>query len=156
MSETEALSLLALLQEMPDRLAALTAGLTNEDATRKPSAAEFSILESVWHLRDLESEGFLVRIRRLIAESDPVLPDLDGARLAAERRYNECDLTKGLEGFRSARLAGIAAVRAAGLRALVRAGKLETVGAITLSQLLGRMAEHDRGHMKEVEALRAR
>ena len=156
MSETDTLELLTRLQEMPDRLAAVTAGLTNEETTRKPSAVEFSILENVWHLRDIESEGFLARIRRVISETDPVLRDLDGARLAAERRYNERDLAEGLAGFRFARLAGIAAVRDAGPHALERAGELETVGSITLLQLLNRMAEHDRGHLKEVEALRAR
>ncbi|MEO6324140.1 MAG: hypothetical protein ABIT01_14250 [Thermoanaerobaculia bacterium] len=44
-------------------------------------------------------------------------------------------------------------VPAAIIPPLARAGELETVGPITLAQLLSRMADHDRGHVKEIETL---
>jgi len=52
------------------------------------SPDEFSVLENICHLRDLELQGYTPRIRRILAEADPDLADFDGARVAAESSYN--------------------------------------------------------------------
>ena len=53
------------------------------EASRTPGpAGEFSPVEQVWHLADLEAEGFGLRIRRLRSESAPVLADFDGSKVA--------------------------------------------------------------------------
>jgi hypothetical protein len=44
----------------------------------------FSALEHVCHVRDIERDGYRVRIRRLLDENDPSLVSLDGDELARE------------------------------------------------------------------------
>jgi hypothetical protein len=153
MTAAELESVLAFLENTPSRVAALAREGGPAAQTRRPSPSVFSILENVWHLRDIEAEGNVLRIRRLLSEDDPALPDLDGDRLARERRYNERDLAAGIDGFRDARRASLAAVRSAGVQALERRGRLDTVEPVTLAELLLRMAEHDRGHLEQIAAL---
>jgi DinB family protein len=144
---------LGRLEAAPETASSLARGLDARSRVSRPAPDSFSVLETVWHLRDIESEGFLVRIGSLLSEENPFLPDLDGAKLAAERRYNERDLNEGLEGFRSARLASVTALRLAGPRALDRAGVLEGVGPITLGGLVERMLEHDRDHLGDIRRI---
>ena len=44
-------------------------------------------------------EGFAERIRRLLTEENPALPDFEGARLARERDYRRRDPSEGLAAF---------------------------------------------------------
>jgi hypothetical protein len=53
----------------------------------KPADGGFSLAEHVWHLADIEELGWRPRFERLLAESRPRLADVDGDRLAVERRY---------------------------------------------------------------------
>src|SRR5688500_19594160 len=53
------------------------------------------------YLRDIETEGYTVRIGQLLEEEDPLLRDLDGDRLAIERRYIEQDVDGALRASRS-------------------------------------------------------
>src|SRR5258706_14056291 len=142
--------LLAALRRTPDDVATLARRVAEPALRTRPSPDEFSALENVWHLRDIEAQGFLVRIRRLLSEEKPYLPDVDGARLASEGRYNERDLEAGIESVRAARYASLAAVEAAGADRLGAEGELENVGPITLRQLLGRMVDHDKGHVGQL------
>ena len=80
-----------------------TAGLPAAVCVWKPSPKEFSILENVAHLHDIEREGYLARVRRILEEEMPRLPDIDGERLAIERRYNARDLGVEVGAFAAAR-----------------------------------------------------
>ena len=41
------------------------------------------MLEHVCHLRDIEVEGYAPRLKRILSEDGPFLPDIDGRRLAS-------------------------------------------------------------------------
>ena len=73
------------LEAMPQELRAAAGKMSAEAARTPPADGGFSLVEQAWHLADLEREGYGERIRRLLAEEDPALPDFDGARVAAER-----------------------------------------------------------------------
>jgi hypothetical protein len=149
-------ALVLSLEEMPGRVRKLVAGLGESERGWKPQRDEFSATENVCHLRDIEEEGYCVRIRRLLEETEPALSDLDGARLAKERDYNNQDMLAALERFTNAREDNVAAIRSLPPESLNRSGTFEGAGAITLGQLLLMMREHDEGHLKELEGLRAR
>jgi hypothetical protein len=124
-------------------------------ARERPEAGSWSLVEQLWHLADLEREGWLVRIERLLAESAPALPDFDGAALAQQRDYRSKDPYLGLQRFSSARSASLARLRSLNSEQWKRAGTLEGAGALVLSDLPRRMAEHDEIHRREIEALLA-
>lgn len=154
--ETELSDTLEFLNETPAKISQLTEGLSGAELRQKPSLDEFSFLENICHLRDLEVEGYSVRIDRLLTESDSSLPDFDGARIAAERDYNAEDPDTVLKAFVVARVGNVEKLRTANLEQLRQTGMLEGVGTITLARLAELMREHDEGHLEDLRILRAR
>jgi hypothetical protein len=144
--------LLAGLAAMPRFLEQRLGALAADAARIRGSDDKFSPVEQIWHLADLEREGYAVRIRRLLAEPAPALADFDGARVAEERNYRTLDLRLGLEAFRSARAENLAALRAVTAEQWTRSGSLEGVGPLALCDLPRMMSEHDAGHRAEIEA----
>jgi hypothetical protein len=132
----------------------MLSGMTDEDRRWKPSGGEFSVLENVCHLLDIEREGYAVRIERLLKEDGPTLPDIDGSRLARERDYNKRNAETMMEEFARAREANVRIVKGLSSAQLGRAGVLETVGAITLDELIAMMRAHDEAHRQEISQLR--
>ncbi|HEU4391991.1 MAG TPA: DinB family protein, partial [Blastocatellia bacterium] len=137
-----------------DVVSRLCSGLTRAQQTWKPSDSDFSVLENICHLRDVEAEGYAVRIERILIEKEPELADLDGSRLAAERNYNSADLAKALVEFGVARERSLSLLRGAAPASLERRGNLEGAGLIRLSELVTRIVEHDRSHIEELEKLK--
>lgn len=147
----ERMDLLARLAAMPDFLEQRFASLSPEAAAAPGPDGAFSPVEHCWHLVDLEREGFAVRIRRLREEAEPVLPDFDGGRIAAERNYRSLSLDAGLAAFRRARLDNLAVIRSLGDDEWRRGGTQEGVGKISLCDIPGMMFEHDSAHREEIE-----
>ncbi|MGA9996171.1 MAG: DinB family protein [Pyrinomonadaceae bacterium] len=156
MTQEEFQSVIESLEDTPRIVHQLTNNLQGTAGTWKPSAEEFSVLENVCHLADLEREGYGVRIARLIKEDAPVMQDFDGARAAKERDYNSLDLSEALRDFTRAREEAMKTVRALSTEQLDRSGTLEGAGKITLARLLLMMREHDESHLKDLRALRER
>ena len=140
------------LERMADFVAERFASISAEEAARSGPDEAFAPVEQCWHLADLEREGFGARIRRLLEEEDPFLPDFDGARLAREREYRSRSLEEGLSAFRNERAANLARLRAVEREQWTRAGRQEGVGRVALCDLPSMMAEHDAAHRAEIEA----
>jgi hypothetical protein len=128
--------------------------IDSEFLTWKPSEKAFSVLENICHLRDIEREGYGVRIEKIVSENSPVLPDIDGEKLAQERAYNHQDIVVALKEYISARKENINKLRSLSLDQMRRMGTLDNVGEITLGQLIEKMGEHDKAHLKELSDLR--
>lgn len=148
--------LLEFLNDTPKQLGKLTDGLSLNEFRWKPSEAEFSVLENLCHLRDLEVLGYARRIELILSESDPALADFDGARIAAEGHYNDELPAPALAKFAETRSGNVAKLRIATETELNRCGMLAGVGAITLRRLAELMREHDEGHLEDLRVLRQR
>ena len=144
-------ALLESLTAMPDVLDEAFVGLSTTEA-RIVGADGFSPVEQCWHLADLERDGYSVRIRRLLNEDEPALPDFDGERVARERDYKSLSLTEGLAAFRQARAENVARLRRLSESEWERRGTQEGVGRIGLCDVPTMMAEHDAAHRKEIES----
>jgi len=131
----------------------LIAGLSHDDFRLRKAVEEFSVLENICHLRDIEQEGYAVRITRILEQTNPTLPDLKGKRLAEERRYNEQDPEAALCAFEAARSDNVKKVRSISDDRLRRIGVMEGVGEITLERLLRMIYEHDREHIEDIRRL---
>ena len=142
------------LEETPERIRRLAVDLTSEDLKWKPSVNEFSVLEQVCHLRDLEREGYNARIRKLLTEEQPTLPDFDGSRIASESDYNSQDFEAAFQEFALERKENVRVMKTLSPDQLNRSGVLEGVGAITLERLCQLMREHDQSHREELSDLR--
>jgi hypothetical protein len=147
--------LLERLSAMPTVLDAAYGGLSAADA-RVEDAHGVSPVEQCWHLADLERDGYAVRIRRLLNEVEPALPDFDGERVARERNYKSLSLAEGIETFRRARAENLATLRAVTASQWERRGTQEGVGGVGLCDIPLMMAEHDAAHRAEIDAWCAR
>jgi len=148
--------LVVALAQTPVAVTRLLENLPKESIAVRPSPDEFSVLENVCHLRDIEIEGYRVRIRRILAEDHPLLSDLDGAKLAIERDYNRQSVNEALEAFTSARRQNVAVLREIAAADFEREGNMEGLGRITLRKLLEMMCEHDEGHVDDLRVMRTR
>jgi len=138
------------LEEMPGRLRAAFAALDREDATTPGPEGSFSPVEQVWHLADLEREGFGFRIEALLSEDHPFLPDFDGTAVAQQRNYRARSLEEGLEAFAIARQHNLDVLRAVGISSWSRAGQQDGIGEVMLCDIPGFMLQHDLAHETEI------
>lgn len=148
--------LVARLSATPSTLAQEVRSISDEAMRVRNSAEEFSALENICHLRDIETEGYEVRIARILEESNPSLPDIDGSRLAVERDYNNQDPQSALKDFADARHRNMQRLRTLSVEQLELEGTLEGVGRVTLGRLVEMMSEHDEGHLHELSIIQRR
>jgi len=143
---------LEMLAAMPEFVAGAIARAPADALQWKPAPEEFSLVEHACHLRDLEREGYLVRVQRMIAESNPELQPFDGTAVAAARNYRSQDARAAARDFARARrevVALLAPLTAGQLRREARFGAKR----ICLADLVAMMVEHDREHREEIERL---
>jgi hypothetical protein len=144
---------LRALSATPGRLEAASKSVPAKLWTTPDENGGFSFVEHACHLRDIDAEGFLVRIGRILSEAKPALPDIDGARLAAERDYLAQDFQTALHGFARARAEIVRRLEALKPAERLRVGVLEGVGEISIDALVAKILEHDDEHRHDFEAL---
>jgi hypothetical protein len=144
--------LLATLADMTSYLPATFAALTAEEQRTQGPAGAWSPVEQVWHLADLEREGFGERLRRMLHEDAPQLPDFDGTQVALDRRYRERALADGIAAFVAARRANLELLRTLDGAAWSRTGEQAGIGQVSVCDLPAFMAQHDESHRAEIAA----
>jgi hypothetical protein len=140
------------LRSLPNELDDLLTGLDEETLRWRPVPNKWSIKEIMCHLRDMESDAYLARYRRILTEENPRLPNVDQDRLAAERDYINQDSTDALAEFKKLRAETIRTLETAPLDSWSRAGVHETDGPMTVEQLLVRQIKgNDLNHLVQMK-----
>lgn len=150
---------LASLAEFPGRLAAHFSAIPPSFRPWAPPSWEgvpsepFTAIEQIAHVRDIEIDGYQVRIRRMLNESNPLLESIDGEAMARERDYATADPTEVLETFRRARAQTVQ--RLAGLTAeqFNRRAVFPGYGPLTLRNLVHYLCSHDQQHLAGLQWL---
>ena len=156
MDRNEFLSLVEELRRAPARLRELIAGIPPEKEIHKPRRDAFSARENVHHMRDIEAEGYGIRLLRMLGEPDPFLKDIDGSVLARDRNYNGKPSGPALEEFTLLRAANVERLLRLAPEDLDRKGSFENTGPVTLGKVLEMWRDHDRGHLDEIAFLAGR
>jgi DinB family protein len=143
---------LELLAAMPVFVEAAVESAEPGALRQRPSEDAFSLVEQACHLRDLEREGYLVRVRRMLTEHIPALEGFDGATVAAARDYPAQDGVAAAHDFARARRELVTILSALTPADLAR--EAEFGGRrICLADLVAMVVDHDRGHRDEITAL---
>jgi FMN phosphatase YigB (HAD superfamily) len=142
-------ALLALLRSSPAALATLISSLPQETWTKLPAPDEWSLTEIVCHLRDVERDVNLARIRRLLAEENPFLVGEVTDVWVKERHCADQDGPQVLADFTSARKEALAMLEGLGVE-WSRPARHAIFGPTTLQELVGFVAGHDRAHIQQV------
>jgi hypothetical protein len=153
MTTPELLSITQSLRVTPESIRQILQNCAAESLASRPPSGEFAVVEVICHLRDLEREGYADRIKKLLAEEQPSLPDIDGGRLAIERDYLRQNPSTALHDFATAREDTIQAIGKLTAEQWERAGTQEGVGAVTVKRVVEMMLEHDEGHLQELRRL---
>jgi hypothetical protein len=103
--------------------------------------------EQLCHVRDIEIDGYHVRLRRLVDETRPTLASVDTYALAKERRYGEADAAQALAAFARARAATVELVRGLSPAQLARAGSFDGYGPVTVRSVIHFLCSHDQQHL---------
>jgi hypothetical protein len=145
---------IATLAETPRHAEQLVRGLSEQQLSWKPAPDVFSIRENVLHLRDIDVEGYARRIRLLLDEQHPSLPDVNGGKLARERNYNAQPVQPALDDLRVSRTESVRRLRDCSAQDLDRKAEMQGVGMIDLRRLLDLWRQHDAGHIADMAELR--
>ena len=142
----------AYLQGTADAVRTIAATLPAAGGYAKPPDGRFSIAEHLQHLADIEELGWAPRFERLLAETRPRLPNVDGDRLAVQRDYAHSPWRGAVRRFARLRARTLRALarydEAALARAALFAGRSATAGDV-----LAAMVAHDREHRAEMASL---
>ena len=115
----------------------------------RPDPARFTLREAVAHLADWEPIH-LERVRRMRAEENPTLPDVDEGRLAVENDYAHSDPHGSLEWLRGGRQELVKELESLASEEWMLPGNRERVGPLTVETLTAFIAAHDGYHMRQI------
>ena len=131
----------------------LLRGVTSDQMIVQPNG-EFSLHEHVWHLADLESEGFRPRLLALLNEDYPQLANFDGDLIAQQRNYHSLPLQQAFFRFSETRLQNLWLLSGIGHADWMRRGEQAGLGEVCLADVFRAMAAHDFAHIQTIEAQR--
>ncbi|MFI5183015.1 MAG: DinB family protein [Vicinamibacteria bacterium] len=146
--------ILTALESAPAALAEATRDLSGEALRRQPSPDKWSIIEIACHLRDIE-RVYAERFTKMAHQERPTFWMLDNARVAGALRYREADLRAAIKEWRRLRDDTVALLRSLPHASWQRTGLHPKRGELTLEQLAGVLAGHDRSHLDRIRDLRA-
>jgi hypothetical protein len=113
----------------------------------------FTAIEQVCHIRDIEIDGYHLRFRRMLRESNPTLVSIDSESLARERSYATSSASEALAAFRSARARTIDLISSLSPEQFARTGTFEGYGALSLQSLVHYLCSHDQQHLAGMQWL---
>jgi DinB family protein len=142
---------LVMLEEFPLTLAALTAGLSEEQLRWSPGKKEWSIVEVLAHLRAC-TEIWSFSMYAMLAEDKPVFPLLDERRWAKAARYATFDFQPSFQLFCLQRQELIAVLKPLDIETWARSANIEGRNHTVFSQAR-RMALHETEHLDQIQAL---
>ena len=117
-----------------------------------PSEA-LTAIEQLCHVRDIEIDGYQVRIRRTLAETHPTLASIDTDALVRERAYARDDPARVLAAFRAARAHTLETISGLSDAQLARSAVFEGYGPLTLRSLIHYLCSHDQQHLSGLQWL---
>jgi hypothetical protein len=149
---------LCALAQFPLQLEAHYAAIPPEFANWRPASWDgvpsepLTAVEQICHVRDVEIDGYHVRVRRTLEESSPRLTSLDGEALAIERSYASADATAVFAAFRQAREKTLALVTPLTAEQLARTAHFDG-HEVTLRSVVHYLCSHDQQHLAGIQWL---
>ena len=143
----------ATMKSTPAVLKEILAPLPQKEWKFSPFKDEWSIVEIVSHMRDVEREVNLPRIEAFLSEENPFITAGDTDVWAAERCYAQQDGNAVLSDFLAARMETLSVLMTLKGKDWLRSGRHAIFGPITLEEQLGFIAEHDRVHLIQINEI---
>jgi hypothetical protein len=153
MTEMDLHTLITQMSGDAERIAALVAGVSNEQARWKPTPVDWSILEVVNHLYDEEREDFRARLNLILHDPEHPWSPIDPQGWVTARRYNERDLAESLANFLGERQQSVTWLRSLETPNWETAVPAPWGGAITAGEMMAAWVAHDLLHLRQLVEL---
>jgi hypothetical protein len=127
-------------------------GAREEDLDRRPPSGAWTAREIVHHLADSESMAY-IRLRRLIAEDDPVIHGYDEPEWARRLHYDR-PIEPSLAVLRAVRAASHQLLTTLTADEWARTGTHSESGAYSVDGWLGIYAQHSHDHADQIRRAR--
>jgi hypothetical protein len=114
---------------------------------------QFTALEQICHVRDIEIDGYHERLRRMLETESPRLESIDSYAVAKQRGYGEQDSETVFAAIRAAREETLRIIRSLSERQLARTGEFEGYGSLTVQSLIHYLCSHDQQHLAGIQWL---
>ncbi|HET7036594.1 MAG TPA: DinB family protein [Thermomicrobiaceae bacterium] len=137
--------LLVNLEQLPARVARLVEGKSRERLERAGPGGGWGAVENLAHLRDFD-EVTLERVEQILSGLTPELELFDTDLRAIELDYHAQDPFAALRDFERLRRELVDRLAALPPEAWQRTARHPVLGAITLEELIRRLAEHGEQH----------
>jgi FMN phosphatase YigB (HAD superfamily) len=144
---------LAVLTATPAVLKVLLHGLVLPCWPIRPNPHDWSATEIICHMRDVDREVNLPRIRRVLENDNPFIQGADTDPWATERQYNQQDGRRALSDFMDARMEIVDRLGKLTGDQWQRTARHTIFGPTTLEEICRIMAAHDRLHIRQISAL---
>jgi FMN phosphatase YigB (HAD superfamily) len=143
-------AIIATLRSTPAFLHGLCIHLTPEAWVLRPSAGEWSAVEILCHLTDMDAEVNLPRLRKVLQENNPFIAGMDTDAWADARQYIRRDGLQSLQNFITARLELIAFLESLTPDDWQRQARHAVFGPTSLQEMAIFAAGHDRLHIRQI------
>jgi hypothetical protein len=143
----------AVLERLPEDLAAAVAGLDDAALRRPEREGKWSVVEVVQHLADSEIV-YGYRARLIVAEDRPAIPGYDQDAWARRLRYRQVALADALEQLGVLRRANLRWLATLGPEERRRAGVHAERGVESVEQIVRLLAAHDLVHLRQIARIR--
>ena len=138
----------------PAALRQAISGMTSDQLNAAPIPGKWSTRQVICHIADFEPV-YADRIKRVIAEDQPLLLSGNPDQFAAALAYDQRDLEVELQLIEVVRRHLASILRAVPAETFQRAGKHSSDGLLTIETLLKRITGHIPHHVKTIEEKRA-
>jgi len=128
------------------------AGIDEADLDRRPPSGEWTAREIVHHLADSESMAY-IRLRRLLAEDDPIIAGYDEPEWARHLHYDR-PIEPSLAVLRAVRAASHQLLTALTPDEWARSGTHSDSGSYSVERWLAIYAEHSHEHADQIRRAR--
>jgi hypothetical protein len=140
---------MARMARTADDFQAAIAGVPQAMLSQRPDGKNWSALEVVCHIRDIE-ESFMMRLEAIMLSEEPPLLPVEPDRWAEERQYQRNDAGEALRAFRTRRDESLRFLRALKPGQWERGGIHATRGRMSARDFVGLMAWHDDNHLDQL------
>ncbi|MDZ4866426.1 MAG: DinB family protein [Alphaproteobacteria bacterium] len=147
------------LRAFPETLRAFIATVPGETLDWRPKSwegipsEELTVRQQLCHLRDIEADGYIVRIKRVLAEQNPALASIDTYALIEPRNYDRTEVEAAIDAFTAARKKTMQILDAVEPEDFARRGAFEGYGDVTLAGLIHYLCSHDQQHLAGIQWL---
>jgi FMN phosphatase YigB (HAD superfamily) len=143
-------SLMAVLRSTPAGLADLAENIPQEQWIHCPECDEWSLNEIFCHLRDVELEVNIPRMRTMLEETNPFIAGQVTDDWVQQRNYDRQDGHEALTIMAKARTQLVGLLAGLSPEDWKRTARHSIFGPTYLQELVGFVASHDRSHIQQV------